>query len=105
LLAEHAELEHGGGDALDIRLDYRAELPLLPHAQAALMTGSDGVTRLANYPGERGSYSSALNFQQCSFDTRAPLEAQATSPTELGWLFWLGRHWSAHSYPYSHKGL
>ena len=37
---------------------------LLPHAQAALPASSNGMARLANYLGERGSYSAALELQQ-----------------------------------------
>jgi hypothetical protein len=37
---------------------------LLPHAQAALSASSNGIVRLANDLGERGSYSKALELQQ-----------------------------------------
>ncbi len=37
---------------------------LLPHAQAALADDSDGMARLANYLGSRGSYAAALDLQQ-----------------------------------------
>ena len=43
---------------------------LLPHAQAALAEDSDGLVRLANYLGERGSYAAAIELQQRVLDAR-----------------------------------
>ena len=45
----------------DIWPDFAA---LLPHAQAALSADSDGMARLADYLGQRGSYAAALELQQ-----------------------------------------
>src|SRR5216683_916776 len=41
---------------------------LLPHAQAALAADSDGLERLANYLGERGSYAAACDLLQRALD-------------------------------------
>jgi hypothetical protein len=43
---------------------------LLPHAQVALADYSDGMGRLANYLGARGSYTAALELQQRIVDSR-----------------------------------
>jgi hypothetical protein len=43
---------------------WRAFALLLPHVQAALDDDSDGMARLVNYLGHRGSYAAALDLQQ-----------------------------------------
>jgi len=44
---------------------------LLPHAQTALAYDSDGMSRLVNYLGRRGSYGAALELQQRIHDASA----------------------------------
>ena len=43
---------------------------LLPHAQAVLTDGSDGMAQLANYLGDSGSYGAAIELQQRVLDAR-----------------------------------
>ena len=44
---------------------------LLPHALQVLPAGSDGLSRIANYLGETGSYSAARNLQRDIAEARA----------------------------------
>ena len=51
---------------------------LLPHAQAALAAGSDGMERIATYLGSSGSYAAARDLQQKVLDARARCSAPST---------------------------
>jgi hypothetical protein len=51
-------------DDTDLPESWPACALLLPHAQATLADDSNGMERLANYLGERGGYTAALELQQ-----------------------------------------
>ena len=55
-------------DDIDTPATWPVCAALLPHARAALAADSDGLERLANYLGERGSYTAACDLLQRALD-------------------------------------
>ena len=54
----------------DVPEGWPACAALLPHAEASLAASSPGMTRLANYLGQRGSEAAALELQQRTLDAQ-----------------------------------
>ena len=67
---------------------------LLPHAQVALSADSDGMERIVNYLGERGSYGAARDLQASILAARKQVLGAEHPRTLAAWhnlAYWTGR--------------